>query len=146
MSLKELLSFLNEKYEMNILNTKTRKRKVVYARKIAVNIALSYGYQIVDITNEWGVSHCKQIYYRNTFSEINPIDLHHYNLAIDEFKLPMKKIPNLRAIDGNPMLDEMIDEISKLGFKDLKFFKNKVFDKFKKNLAYEKEVTDLGFK
>ena len=143
MTLEELVHVMNQMYDVDVLS-KTRKRNIVYARKTMVNLALNYGYQLCDITEKWGLPHDLQLNYKKTFSDVTPRDLHHYNACIDFFNLPLEKIPNVRAIDGNPFLDVLIDDITTLPVKDLKFFKKKIYDPFKKRLEFERKVMDSG--
>jgi len=141
MSLEELKFVLNQMYEFDI-SRKTRKREVVYAKKVFIQLAKRYGWQWKDIVPILGISHDNCIFHFNSFGCIRPMDLHHFNSCIDYFNIPLKKIPSVDSIDGNPRLEKVIDKVNSLSRKDLKYFDENVLNSFLKKLSFEKLVME----
>ena len=143
MTLQQLKTQLDLIYGFDI-STHLRKRKMVCARKVFINLAHNYGYTWSDITPVIDQKHDTCIYHKSTFSSIRAMDLHIYNNCIDYFNLPLQQYYSVSAIDQNPVVGKIVDELTKMGRKDVKYFNEKVFNPFIRNLRLEKSIMSNG--
>ena len=139
---RELKYALDELYGFNIAR-KSRKSELVYAKKVFITLMKDYGYRWKHMVDVIGLSHDNCIFHYKTFGDIKPIDLSIYNTCIDVFELPMIKYPSVSSINGNPLTDEVILKMKGLGFRDLKYFNEKLLDPFLFKLEEEKQLKQL---
>jgi len=139
MTLDELKYVLDQMYGYDITR-KTRVRERAYAKKVFITLAKDFGFRWKDIVKVIGQKHDVCIWHHKTFGDIKPMDLMMYNACIDYFNLTMTKIPNVQAINGNPVLDKVLYQIKSLSLKDLKYFDSKLLDIFLKKLKHESSL------
>ncbi|MFT5875741.1 MAG: hypothetical protein ACI8WT_004737 [Clostridium sp.] len=139
MTLEELKFFLDKMYGFD-LSIKTKKREKVYAKRVFINLAYNYGYEVQDIHPLMKLKHPVIKHHRSNFGTIMPIDLDMYNKCIDYFDLPMDKIPNVISISGDPRFSKIILKLKELNRADLKYFDEKWISVFIEKLAYEKSL------
>ena len=127
-------------YGFDVLK-KSRKRKIVYARKVLITILVDYGFTHAEIKKEYDwIKHDICIFHRNTFNQITPIDLRIYNKCVEYFQLPIQIYNSVNGIDKNPSTASMIDTLLGLSRKDIKYFDNKIFKPFIRNLKIEQSI------
>ena len=143
MTLGELKYVLDQMYDFDI-SRRTRKREVVYAKKVFIQLARKYGYNWIDMKKFINLQHDNCIFHYKSFGDIKPMDLEKYNAAIDYFNLPMMKYPSVSAINGSPLFDNISYKISGLGRRDMKYFNEKVLEPFLKKLANEEKIRNIG--
>jgi|TARA_R110002050_G_scaffold233071_1_gene368831 hypothetical protein len=141
-SISKIKAFLDSMYGFDVLK-KGRKREVVYARKVLISILVDYGYTHKEINHVYNVPHDMCIFHRKTFNQIRPIDLDRYNACIEYYQLPVTIYNSVNAIDKDPSVVKMIDKILGLGRRDFKYFDNKIFKPFIRNLELEKSITEV---
>ena len=142
MTLEELKYVLDQMYGFDI-SRRTRARAVVYAKKVFIQLAKTYGYDWKDMKDIVKLQHDNCIFHYKSFGDIKPIDLTMYNACIDYFNLPMNKIPTVESINSNPVMEEVLYKIKALGLRDVKYFNANVLDPFLSKLKKEKELNEL---
>lgn len=142
MELEELKNVLDIMYGFDI-GERTRTRSVVYAKKVYIQLARTFGYDWVDMKNLIQLSHDNCIFHYKSFGDIKPKDLQIYNGCIDYFKLPMKKYQSVESINGSPLFDSICDKISGLGRRDMKYLDDKLLTVFFKKLDQEKKLKNI---
>jgi hypothetical protein len=143
MTLEELKYVLDQMYDFDI-GRKTRKRQVVYAKKVFIKLAKEYGFDWIQMKKFVNLQHDNCIFHYKSFGDIKLMDLEKYNACIDYFNLPMMKYPTVSAINGSPLFDEITYKISGLGRRDMKYFKEKVLDTFLKKLEQEEKIKNIN--
>tara|TARA_R110002049_G_scaffold231127_2_gene403411 strand:+ start:13112 stop:13570 length:459 start_codon:yes stop_codon:yes gene_type:complete len=143
MTLEELKYVLDQMYDFDI-GRKTRKREVVYAKKVFIKLAKEYGYNWIDMKKFVNLQHDNCIFHYKSFGDIKPMDLEKYNAAIDYFNLPMMKYPTVSAINGSPLFDNIVYQLSGLGRRDMKYFNDKVLIPFFKKLDNEEKIKNIS--
>ena len=143
MILSELIYVLSTTYGWDIAK-KTRKREVVYARKVYCKIASDMGYGPSAIGSALGISHDLAIHHRDTFNVVMPRDIMAYNACIDYFNLPLNKISGINELRHGPMLAEVLEQASKFNSKDLRYFIDVIMSNYKKKLMIEKKIQGMG--
>ena len=78
MTLEQLKQEVERRYGFEI-SGQTRKRKVVYARKVFCKLGRLMEYTFQDIGNTIGVNHCSALYHNNTFYSVESLDVKIYN-------------------------------------------------------------------
>lgn len=78
MTLEQLKQEVERRYGFEI-SGQTRKRKVVYARKVFCKLGRLMEYTFQDIGNAIGVNHCSALYHNNTFYSVESLDVKIYN-------------------------------------------------------------------
>jgi len=78
MTLEQLKQEVERRYGFEI-SGQTRKRKVVYARKVFCKLGRLMEYTFQDIGNTIGVNHCSALYHNNTFYSVEGLDVKIYN-------------------------------------------------------------------
>lgn len=127
-------------YGFDVLE-RCRKREVVYARKVLITILVDYGFTHAQIKKEYDwVKHDMCIFHRKTFNQIRPMDLKIYNGCVEYFQLPMPMYNSVNGIDKNATTASMIDILLGLSRKDIKYFNDKVFKPFIRDLKTEKSI------
>lgn len=142
-TMASLHNFLNFKYEDDIFK-KTRKDRIVSARKVFVNLLHNMGFGPTRIGGYMNRPHDLMIHYTKTFSGVNPEDILYYNESIEYFNLPLEPISNINEILYGKNIAEVIDDLNKLSRKDFMLFKKTRLDPFLKGLEFEKKVKEIG--
>ena len=146
MRLEELKMFLDACYGFDI-SRKTRKREIVYAKKVFCQIATKYGgFTLENIGKEIKLQHDNVLYHRNTFVAVAPIDLHHYNAAITYFNIPIPHITSINELIYGIEMSSIIKELTMLNVKDLRLFNKNHIQPFKNKLRFEKEIIERSLK
>lgn len=136
--------FLDACYGYDI-GRKTRKRNVVYAKKVFCQIATKYGgFTLDSIGKEIKLQHDNVLYHRDNFTVIAPIDLHHYNAAITYFNIPIPHITSINELLYGIDMAEIISDLTKLKVKDLREFRRTRIEPFLKQLRIEKSILNYG--
>jgi len=78
MTLEQLKQEVERRYGFEI-SGQTRKRNVVYARKVFCKLGRLMEYTFQDIGNTIGVNHCSALYHNNTFYSVESLDVKIYN-------------------------------------------------------------------
>ena len=143
--LQDLKIFLDNAYGFDI-SRKTAKREVVYARKVFIQVAVKYGaFTLRAIGSVLGdMSHDNVLYHSREFNCVNPVDLHHYNAAIDYFDLPIPRILSINELIYGVEISDIIKDLGRLRVQDLRLFKEKVLEPFLKKIELEEKIKKMG--
>ena len=139
----DIFVYLNSCYGFDI-SSKSRKREIVYAKKIFCYLCKQYGYGPSVIGRTLGLQHDNVIYHIDTITSVTPINLHHYNCTIDYFNLPLAHISSVYELLHGPVMASIIDKLKTLSPKDLIEFKRAKVEPFFLLLKKEKEIKEMG--
>lgn len=84
MTLEQLKQEIEKRYGFEI-SGQTRKRKVVYARKVFCKLGRIMKYTFQDIGDTIGVNHCSALYHNNTFYSVEDSDNKIYNSILEDY-------------------------------------------------------------
>lgn len=84
MTLEQLKQEIEKRYGFEI-SGQTRKRKVVYARKVFCKLGRIMKYTFQDIGDTIGVNHCSALYHNNTFYCVEDSDNKIYNSILEDY-------------------------------------------------------------
>lgn len=84
MTLEQLKQEIEKRYGFEI-SGQTRKRKVVYARKVFCKLGRIMKYTFQDIGDTIGVNHCSALYHNNTFYCVEDSDNKIYNGILEDY-------------------------------------------------------------
>jgi len=84
MTLEQLKQEIEKRYGFEI-SGQTRKRKVVYARKVFCKLGRIMKYTFQDIGDTIGVNHCSALYHNNTFYSVEDSDNKIYNGILEDY-------------------------------------------------------------
>ena len=84
MTLEQLKQEIEKRYGFEI-SGQTRKRKVVYARKVFCKLGRVMKYTFQDIGDTIGVNHCSALYHNNTFYSVEDSDNKIYNSILEDY-------------------------------------------------------------
>lgn len=139
-SIHKIRDFIELSYGID-LKLRTRKRTYAYARKVFCRIGYELGFGQTELAQFIGIKENDMVlYHSSTFHMIKPLDLMIYNKCIDKFNLPLQKYKTVRSISHNQRIDSIVYKLTSLSTKDLKFFENKVVDRFLKKVEEERAM------
>jgi hypothetical protein len=97
MTLEQLKQEVERRYGFEI-SGQTRKRNVVYARKVFCKLGRLMNYTFQDIGNTIGVNHCSALYHNNTFYSVEDYDNKIYNSILEDYCEIEKDESNVESV------------------------------------------------